>query len=399
MEIIAEKYRIENDKLGTGGFSEVFLGMNLTTNEKVAVKKILLAQKNIIIKNLKVEIELMQRISHPNIVTYYDQSNNNTHWYIIMEYCNAGTLSDVIKYNEKASKSSLNFNRENNTYHYLNQLKDALNYIRSRGYIHRDIKPMNVLLTRAGKDYTSSFNESDMLFKTEVDLSSFDRTENLIVKLADFGLARHYVENEEVMMNTICGSPLYMAPELLFGEKYNSKADLWSYGVIMYELLFGSNPNAANSLPQLKKNLQSKNINFNLNKNFTPYCFDLMTRLLNKTPGLRLDWDKFFNHKWFSYWKENDGQEYISDFQKPEPSQQPEHIEPVSSSLGRSNLSKMNFTSFSNIYRGAYSEYPSSYPPSRSQHDSSCQMPVSRSVEPTHTMQTSHSRIFQHIPQ
>ena len=285
MEIINDKYRIENIKLGAGGFSEVFLGTNIETNQNVAIKKVSLLQKSFkdekVRAKLTMEIELMKKLNHPNIVNYYDLSTSNTDWYIIMEYCNAGTLDHVIKYNEMMSKKKeINFNREENTYYYMNQLKNALNYFRELGYMHRDIKPMNVLLIKNNKEEEINYQNNTIDFESS---NNYNHSEKLIVKLADFGLARNY-DNEESLMNTICGSPLYMAPELIFNKEYNSQADLWSYGIIMYQMLFGVHPNNAFNFDELIKNLRSKDIDFHLTKNFNPYCFDLLKKLLVKNP-------------------------------------------------------------------------------------------------------------------
>lgn len=397
MEIIDDKYRIEKDRVGTGGFSEVFLGTNLTNKQNVAIKILSLEQKKNIIDKIKIEVEIMQKFNHPNIVTYYDISKTNLNWYIIMEYCNGGTLEDVIKYNEIESKNSLNFNREANTYYYLSQLKNALKYIRDQGYIHRDIKPMNVLLVRQEQNISDSFSEIDTLFKSDdltksqekIYIANYNFTEKLIVKLADFGLAKNYKQNEEIMMNTICGSPLYMAPELLIDNNYNSKADLWSFGVIMYEMLYGNNPHAATNLAQLKKYLQNKEINFHFGKNFTKYCFDILTKLLSKNPKNRLDWSYFFKHEWFIYWNERCGKEndltvnniFVNAIScntipcstipcSTIPSVQKNTIKEIGSSnsypLGYSNLSKMKL----NISSGYINclKYPSSYPPIATNH-------------------------------
>ncbi len=341
MVIIDGKYKMENTILGSGGFSKVFLGTEILTNQPVAIKRVKLFQKNLKnndgLKNLKSEIELMQTFNHPNIVKYYDVVMTPDVWYIIMEYCNMGTLQDVINFNESMSKKkSLNFNREANTYYYLNQLKDALDYLRKSECIHRDIKPMNVLLT---KRYDLSLTDSGTIFKSDEQLArehgsplrlsnsfdksnpdNFDNKDKIIVKLADFGLARKQlfqladdfekpkskmpqIDNEELLMKTICGSPLYMAPEVILVKEYDSKAELWSFGIIMYELLFGTHPQKATSMPQLINNLKSQDINFQLHKNFTPECFDLLKKLLNKNPDKRIKWSDFFNHKWFDYWK------------------------------------------------------------------------------------------------
>jgi len=201
MNIIDDKYIIENIKLGTGGFAEVFLGTDLRTNRKLAIKKVSLNQKNLreeqTLKKLQFEIEIMQKLKHPNVVEYYDVVKTNTDWYIMMEYCNAGTLDNVIKYNEQMNKSkSIVFNREANTYYYMNQLKDALKYIRQTGHVHRDIKPMNILLTRimsTGISNNSSLDNLGSIFTADeqlmanIDKTNFDHSQNIILKLADFG--------------------------------------------------------------------------------------------------------------------------------------------------------------------------------------------------------------------
>jgi len=426
MEIIGDKYRVENIKLGSGAFADVYLGTNLITGQKIAIKKVSLTQKNLqskpMFEKLELEVKLMQQLKHPNIVDYYDIIRTSTDWYIIMEYCNAGTLDDVIKFNKQMSnKKAINFNREANTYYYLDQLKDALNYIRKNGYIHRDIKPMNVLLTRCIKNETASLYDSGTIFKSDEQLdqkNSNNNSEKIVVKLADFGLAKHYLETEESLMSTLCGSPLYMAPELFFNREYNSQADLWSYGVIMYQMLFGVYPNNATTFKDLVQNLKTNNIDFHLSgeKNFTPYCFDLLTKLLVKDPNKRIDWPSLFKHKWFQYWNDvHNGKleqfsdpmyekynEQQSDKTKLAQSKLPstslkhsqknlysvspqntliEHDKNTSSrrnssslstnlssspSLGQSNLSRMKMDTFSprNYIQGTYSDYPSSYPPS-----------------------------------
>jgi len=286
MEIIGGKYKIENIKLGSGTFSTVWLGANIVTDEPVAIKKIPLSHKQSLLDKVSIEIETMKQMNHPNIVKYYDVVKTESEWYIIMEHCDAGNFQDVIKFNEAQSKlKKISFVREANTFYYMNQLKEALSYLRQKGLIHRDIKPANVLLKRT----------LDM----PVD---YYHTGGLIVKLADFGLAKFHYDNEASMNNTICGSPLYMAPELLIDMKYGPKADLWSYGIILYEFLHGTNPSIASNIPQLRKNLITKEINFHLGRNFTPDCFDLLIQLLNKDQDKRIEWTKFFNHRWFVYW-------------------------------------------------------------------------------------------------
>lgn len=286
---MTNKYKLTEKKLGTGGFSEVFLGYVIDTGEEVAIKKINVNERSKDANKIKAEVDLLRQLSHQNIVLFYDVIFSEQ-WCIVMEYCNAGTLDNVIKYHILVTKlQNINFNREYNTYYYLNQLKDALNYIRNAGHMHRDIKPINVLLK-----CKSNFEVNEN--------SNYNHTSGLIVKLADFGLARSSSDN--VMMQTICGSPLYMAPEILLNKEYDSKTDLWSFGVMMYQMIFGVHPYHATNLKDLTNKLKSDPIKFRIWNNFSDECFNLIMALLNKDPKTRISWDEFFNHKWFSRWKD-----------------------------------------------------------------------------------------------
>lgn len=435
MEIINKRYKIGSRKLGTGGFAEVFIGVDMKTNKQVAIKKISLSQKSLrkdqVLEKLKLEIELMKKLNHVNIVGYYDVAKTNTDWYIVMEYCNAGTLDNVIKFNKEMNKKKLiNFNREANTFYYLSQLKDALDYLRKEDHVHRDIKPMNILLTKdlnidhdnyddygmkTSLDNFGAIFDSDEQLNKNIDITNFNPSEKIVLKLADFGLAKSCIENDDFLMKTLCGSPLYMAPELLMGSEYTSKADLWSYGIIMYELLFGEHPTLATSFPQLVSKIKSESINFHVEKNFTPQCFDLLKRLLVKHSDKRIEWDEFFNHEWFSYWKKvtkgldpkphssqldhskeldnlndkivrraastpvkidnlsknlyNHISNYCNesiDLSTSDKNSLPKESSTGISPLSSSNLSKMKTNAmYSKSYTpGTYSDYPSSYPPS-----------------------------------
>lgn len=461
MKTLNNKYELGNILLGSGGFSEVYLGTHIATKQTVAIKKVNLHQNDLseqqVLEKLKFETQIMQNLQHPNIVNFYDVVKTSKSWFIIMEYCNIGTLEDVIKYNEQMSKKkSINFSREGNTFYYLNQLKDALAYIRKRGYIHRDIKPANVLLvTSMPLDEKVSDNafliDSGLLFKSheqldnqsfETKFEEFDKEEpnysweeKIVVKLADFGLAKSYAENDSSMMNTMCGSPLYMAPELLLKQKYNSKADLWSFGIIMYQMLFGVRPNEPKTIQQLIQNIKSKKIDFHLNKNFTPSCFDLITKLLDKDSESRINWNNFFNHEWFTYWENQNG-DYNKIYMQENRMDPPTgslaikesiftHSKPIQintdnkiknsvdnlSPLGSSNLSKMRagytgstdtkYYPYGNRALGSYEDYPASYAasdPRRLSYGSSYGSPVGFSSDkklqnPTNNIKTSSIKI------
>lgn len=295
-----DNYKILDTIIGSGATGTVYLGKKIKTNELVAVKKIDLGNKNIHIEHLMNEIDISSKIDHVNIVKFESIVRKPSCVYIVMEYCNYGTLLDVVNYNKKIldfkNDSDSHFELEKNTHYYLSQLKQALYYIQKIGYIHRDIKLENVLLI---KNEVESIEEiSGSCDKKE---KNYHVDQGIIVKLADFGLSKQ--TNDVGFVNkTICGTPFYMAPEILAGNNYGSGVDLWSFGVIMYIMLFHSYPVEGTTRAQLQMKMEKLNINFKLNNNFSQKCYDLIIKLLNKDNGLRISWEYFFDHDWFSYW-------------------------------------------------------------------------------------------------
>lgn len=273
----AVKYKYDKVPIGTGSFSKVYRGKDAKEND-VAIKIIDLSKldKSRIDKFL-LELEISSKISHENIVKTIEIFKTTDHWYIVNEFCNYGTFADLIKaMNDVKSKEKEIFCN-----YYFSQLRDAMYYLNQRNIIHRDLKPQNILLTRTK-------------IKDEYEV---------IVKLADFGFARYFdpeiKSGFDDMISTICGSPIYMAPELLIDMKYNTKADLWSYGVIMYEFLYGKNPyNYPTNIPDLRNLIINKKIDFPVI--YSDKCIDLLKRLLMTDPSYRISWNDFFEHDWFS---------------------------------------------------------------------------------------------------
>jgi serine/threonine protein kinase len=150
------------------------------------------------------------------------------------------------------------------------QLSRAFQYLQLHNIIHRDLKPQNILMTDD--------------FQT--------------LKLADFGMARSLDQNE--LAATMCGSPLYMAPEVLLKKHYSQKADLWSLGMIMYELLYGKHPFCkANNHFQLLCQIQTRTIHFNRRIKVSDNCLELLRSVLQKDADKRISWHEFFTHSWF----------------------------------------------------------------------------------------------------
>ena len=185
-------YNISGRSIGKGSFSRIYLGKHKYTKKVVAIKRIRINLENKD-QNLPIEreIQIMKTIDHPNIVKMYDILRDSTHIYIILEYCQYGDFSKFL--NNRALKEVW-------AKSFLIQIAKALQYLKSKNIFHRDIKPHNILLTKKYK-----------------------------IKISDFGFAKI---NNNNLSDTLCGSPLYMAPEILTYKKYTDKADLWSIGVI-----------------------------------------------------------------------------------------------------------------------------------------------------------------------
>jgi serine/threonine-protein kinase ULK/ATG1 len=269
MEItILDRYKfIPQQAVGYGSFSKVYLGLDTITNEKVAIKKMELGNFSPQMRcRVQEEVTIALKLSHKNIVKTYDvvfeDSDVGPIVYIIMEHCECGDFSRFL-INEKMKESRAKF--------FFNQLLEGLKYLQEQNIIHRDLKPANLLLTDNKK----------------------------VLKIADFGFARHLGEGR--MSETMCGSPLYMAPEVLFGEPYTSKADLWSIGVILYQALYGKHPFQANNHTNLIKMIRSCNIELPKNVHLTPDCLNLLLGLLTKNPNNRLSWEDFFAHPWLKH--------------------------------------------------------------------------------------------------
>lgn len=283
-------YEIHLDqRIGVGGYSVVYLGTcvdpevsarhNINRTIKIPGRQMehVVAVKKIIVKGLSFkhqkmigeEINIMKHIRenpHPNIVVCYDVIDDLDTIYIVMEYCDSGDLSRLI--GEPIKEEGVRY--------YLRQLIHGLKYLDEHKIIHRDIKPKNILLT----------------------------DERRILKICDFGLAKNKAGLSRI--NTICGSPLYMAPEM-FGERsYNDTVDVWSVGIIMYEMLYGANP-----LSRMKdySELESFMVNEediavpprngkNKNRRISTKCLDLLRMLLRKESDDRLTLRGLYDHPW-----------------------------------------------------------------------------------------------------
>jgi serine/threonine protein kinase len=191
--------------MGTGSYSVVYRGRSLLDNRPVAIKVVnkSLIKDELAYENMKKEIKIMGELDHPNIIKFHAVFQTVNNIYIIMEYCNEGTLLQLIRKGPLA---------EDRVWAFIEQLGRALRYLTNRNILHRDLKPENILLS------------------------------NSCPKLIDFGFACTLEHGLQTVLVDNMGSPLYMSPQLLVGEVYTPKSDIWSLGIIIYEMVYGHTP-------------------------------------------------------------------------------------------------------------------------------------------------------------
>ncbi|RVE65613.1 hypothetical protein OJAV_G00118520 [Oryzias javanicus] len=268
METVGKFEFSRKDLIGHGAFAVVFKGRHREKHDwEVAVKCI--NKKNLAKSQtlLGKEIKILKELKHENIVALLDFQETVSSVYLVMEYCNGGDLADYLH-----SKGTLS---EDTIRVFLQQIVGAIKVLQSKGIIHRDLKPQNILLSYpAGRK---------------------SHCNNICIKIADFGFARYLQSN--MMAATLCGSPMYMAPEVIMSQNYDAKADLWSIGTIVFQCLTGKAPFQASS-PQDLRLFYEKNKNLcpNIPRETSHHLRHLLLGLLQRNHKDRMEFDEFFCH-------------------------------------------------------------------------------------------------------
>lgn len=303
MEIVGDYQYSKSQLLGHGAFAIVYKGHVTAEPEKdvaikVIAKKNLEKQKALMIK----EIGILKALNHENIVTLLDCKENRRELFLIIDFCNAGDLSDFMRKNKRLNESTV----QAITY----QLAQAMAVLFQHGVMHRDLKPQNILMhkrepTKKDKHSDSSgsnctppppgSNKKQQPLKPEPITARDLLHDRVILKLADFGFARVLRTNS--MAATLCGSPMYMAPEVITSQKYTAKADLWSIGVIIYQALTMRAPFPQPNPPALRDFYNNHtHIKAQIPEGISTHLKDLLNQLLEKDPERRICFDKFFKH-------------------------------------------------------------------------------------------------------
>lgn len=252
-------YYHKYEKIGKGSYSNVYRGYhNDIKNSIYAVKVIDIKKNRNNINRFYLEIDIMKRIKHENIIKFLDTIENKDYIYIIMEYCKYGDLRNFLK------RKKIN---EYKAQIIMKQLISGLKYLYDNNIFHRDLKPQNILVS-----------------------------DNCVIKITDFGLAKECEDNN--LSDTICGSPIYMAPEIIQHTKYNSKADIWSLGIIFYELLTGKTPYNIKNYDELVDYIKHNDIKIPKKLNISKDAKNLLSKLLIKSSKKRIKWKDIFVHPW-----------------------------------------------------------------------------------------------------
>jgi len=260
-----QQHKINNIKLGEGAFSVVIEATKRGTNEHYAVKVV---TKSKLTKEdeiaLKDEIDVLNELKNEHIIRLYDVYEEPSYYYLVTEQMKGGELFDRIVsksfYNEKEARDVCTI------------LFEAIGYCHSKSVAHRDLKPENLLLQSEDNDSA--------------------------IKIADFGFAKRVLTPNS--LTTQCGTPGYVAPEILEGVAYDTKSDMWSLGVIIYILLGGYPPFIEQNQRELFRKIRKGQYEFHEEYwgGVSKDAKDLISSLLTVDPAKRISAKEALEHKW-----------------------------------------------------------------------------------------------------
>ena len=252
-------------ELGVGSFGRVLLVQHNLTQAQYAIKAIDKRNKANIQEKpyFRREIEIMYRIHHPNVVKLFGHFEDNTYCYFIMEYIAGGNIYSYVPKNGIHTIS---------TQQVASIIKDVISatYFLHHMYppiIHRDIKPENVLLG-----------------------------DNMRAKLTDFGWS-NYMQGD-FKRTTVCGTPIYLAPEMINNTGHDEKVDIWCIGVLLFELITGQQPWKGSDVQTVKYNISRLKINWP--KQIDRTAADLISKILRYNPEERISLRNMLMHPFFT---------------------------------------------------------------------------------------------------
>ena len=304
--------------LGKGGFATVYSCEDIKTYEKYALKMINkeLFKKHPEIRNkLFTEINIHRDLDHPNITKFHTFFENNEHVVIVLEHCSRTTLDDLLR---KGSKLSVE-----KTQKLQNQLLDALIYLKDNFIIHRDLKLSNIFL---------------------------DFEENL--KLGDFGLAAK-LHSLTQKRRSMCGTPNYIAPEILSCEGHSFEVDIWSFGIVMYTLQYGRMPFETNNVRATYGRIQKCLYVFPENSNIPEEAKSLIQKILIREPSTRMGLHNIKQHSFMTNDYSYDSPDFTNEnlYSKFIPNVSAKKLNVLSDDFDNKNVEKGTYKLENNIER------------------------------------------------
>ena len=254
--------------IGCGNYGTVRLAcLKNSPEDLVAVKTMTKERVSSSQEMLETEIQILFSLDHPNIIQLIEVFEDAKYVHLVTEHCSGGELFDRIVAMGRYS--------EHEAARLLHKILLAVNNLHHNNVCHRDLKPEN------------------FMFK--------DKTATAELKLIDFGLSKFFDKFGYAEMRSLVGTPNYVAPEVLRKE-YGPKCDIWSVGVIMYVILSGQLPFAADTLPETYERIAVGEycVTAEIWRNVSPHAIDLLRKLLVVDPELRFSAEQALAHPWFT---------------------------------------------------------------------------------------------------
>ncbi|CAI2387319.1 unnamed protein product [Moneuplotes crassus] len=234
-------------------------------------------------KYLIQEIKIMMNTNHPNIIRFLEAKETKNNTYIFMEFCNGRDLSTLLEL--KGGKLGENLVRK-----IIKQVASGLQYLNGKGIMHRDLKLDNILVHFP--EYGGKGSVSDAYIK------EFDHEkEDIEIVIGDLGFAKS-VQGDELSTSYV-GTALYMAPEIMNGEEYTSQVDIWSLGIIIYQLLVGFVPFTGGDHSELADKVNKGDYGVPKNVELSLDCVDLLNKCLQYQPKKRISHADLIGHPFF----------------------------------------------------------------------------------------------------
>jgi len=250
--------------IGKGGFGRVLLVEKKDTKKVYAMK---ILKKGVIaargeIEHTRTEKSVLSKLDHPFLAKLHWSFQTDENLYFVMDFINGGELFHHLSIEKRFSDDRARF--------YAAEIVSGMEYLHTHGVIYRDLKPENLLLSHRGH-----------------------------IIMTDFGLSKEGLHAEDSRTGTFCGTPEYLAPEIIKGEDYTKSIDWWSVGTLIYEMLTGLPPFYTDDEENMYHKIMTAEIDFS-KPLFTPEAKDIITKFLNRDPLQRLqDPHDIKSHPWF----------------------------------------------------------------------------------------------------